>query len=129
MLRDPATVRIPTTTDIHGRWEWHHRPSATTWRAEIVQPVAAGQISAIRRIGPARTIQRIKVVSPSGKDSELSIDEAIQMTESGRFTFFTRVPGFPEAGVIVDTTARGRRYLRTDADQTTGNNLAVLPIF
>ena len=92
------------------------------------------QVIAIRRTGPAQTIQRIRVTSASNKTTELGIDEAIQMVLSGRFSFFTNVAGFARVAVIVDEVKvdekpTGRKFLRTDADQTTGNNLAALPHF
>ena len=41
----------------------------------------------------------------------------------------TEVAGFPRVDVVVDTTDRGRKFLRTNADQTSGNNLSALPTF
>lgn len=159
VLRDPLTARIPVATDIHGQWSWHHRISPVDWKSETVQQPVAGQLDparpavaedgylrvtlipeqpyegirykiiAIRRYGLGKPIARVRVSSPTGKITDLNKDEAIQMALSGRFAFFTEVVGFPKVDVIVDTTDWGSKFLRTNADQTTGNNLASLPNF
>ncbi len=53
------------------------------------------------------------------------------MAESGRFGFFTQIDPFPIVDVIVDRTrgGKGRKFLRTNADPTTGNNLTALDPF
>jgi hypothetical protein len=159
VLRDPLAARFPAATDVQGDWKWYHRISPVEWKSDLVQQPTDGQLDparpavvedgylrvdlkpdppykgvslkvvAIRRIGPAHTIQRIRVQSSSGKLTDFGIDEAVAMALSGRFSFYTQVEGFPQVNVIVDETPTGRKFLRTEVDQTTGNNLNSLPTF
>jgi hypothetical protein len=54
----------------------------------------------------------------------------VQMIESGRFRFFVRavVAGIErDVRLVVDTSPRGRKFPRTDMDDTAANNLEQLP--
>ncbi|BDI06332.1 MULTISPECIES: DUF3892 domain-containing protein [Burkholderiales] len=88
------------------------------------------QVTCIRRWGPQNTIQQLGGLNPDGSSWRMSSDQMVQMIESGRFRFFVRavVAGIErDVRLVVDTSPRGRKFPRTDMDDTAANNLEQLP--
>jgi hypothetical protein len=88
------------------------------------------EVTCTRRWGPANTIQELGGQNANGTSWRLPIDTAVRMVESGRFWLFVRaeVDGVAkDVGLVVDVSERGRKFLRTEADTTTVNNLDSLP--
>lgn len=82
------------------------------------------------------TKQRGEIASVGGTDRFLGVDqpwglsraEAVQLIESGRWSFFVRMPGETPPRAKVQVAQRnGTKYLRTEADTETRNNLGELP--
>ena len=83
------------------------------------------QITCIRRPGGYVADQRIQRVG--GVGWSLSLDEAIQGIEQGRYAFYVKVNG-SLTDVYVVTQAFGfHKYLETVSDTTTRDNLLSLP--
>lgn len=61
-----------------------------------------------------------------GKRWKVSSDEAIQNIEAGVWSFFVRGKTRQDT-VIVQRSASGRKYLKTDGDGVNDNNLLYLP--
>ncbi|MCW0370901.1 DUF3892 domain-containing protein [Xanthomonas sacchari] len=70
-------------------------------------------------------ITHVGGVNPDGARWKLTLDEAINGIESGKWSFYTHVGGH-ERQVIV-ASRNGRKYLRTEADSDTPDNLLSLP--
>jgi hypothetical protein len=88
------------------------------------------RVTGTRRWGPANTIQALCGPNPDGTSWQMPIDTAVEMVESGRFWLFVRaVVGGAErdVGLVVAVSPAGRKYLHTDPDETTINNLDTLP--
>jgi hypothetical protein len=157
ILRSPDAVTLPTADDINGVWSWYRRAAGeTAWSADelTADPAATSlgdapsrvedgylrvrllpppdikgvqfQVTCIRRYGPAKTIQQLGIRNNDGTTTMLAVDEAIRLIEIGRVTFFVSVGG-RRANLVIDVAPSGRRYLRTEFDTTTVNNLANLP--
>jgi hypothetical protein len=56
---------------------------------------------------------------------KLTVAEVIQRIESGREAFYTHVNG--HTGKVVVATRLGRKYIKTEADRDTPDNLLSLP--
>ncbi len=83
-----------------------------------------GCINKNNRSDPYTRIARIGGVS-GGERWSLSLDDAISGIESGRWEFYTQVGGHVREVQVV--TRNGTKYLRTDADRDTPDNLLFLP--
>jgi len=87
------------------------------------------QISCIRksdRFSPHERIQSVGGISPDGTRWYLSLDEAVSLAASGKWKFFVRE--FDNlVWVKVVTSPAGNRFLKTESDKTTSNNLLSLP--
>lgn len=79
------------------------------------------------RSSPYERIRAIGGLNPDGKRWELTTDQAIQGIESGRYAFYVERPAGDRVKVVVAKTAAGRKYLKTEADGDTPNNLLALP--
>ncbi|MGD3145034.1 DUF3892 domain-containing protein [Xanthomonas oryzae pv. oryzicola] len=71
-------------------------------------------------------ITHVGGIEPGHKRWKLTLDEAINGIEAGKYAFFTLV-GIHESDVVVVTPRSGRKYLRTVADHDTPDNLLSLP--
>ena len=86
------------------------------------------EISCINKSDRQNPYERIKDVggkNPDGTRWRISEDRAIQGIEEGKWAFYTSVGG---TSVWVEIATRnGRKYLKTQADTTTKDNLLSLP--
>lgn len=70
-------------------------------------------------------IQNVSGVNSDGRRWKLSEEDAIAGIESGKWSFYTRGGG--EVANVIIANHQGRKYLRTDRDSTTRDNLLALP--
>ena len=59
------------------------------------------------------------------KPWKITLDEAIRYIETDEWNFFTHVNGYSRWVIVA--TRNGRKYLKTEADQDTPDNLLSLP--
>lgn len=78
------------------------------------------------RQNPQERITHIGGKNPSGSRWKLSLDDAIQSIENGKFSFYVNRGG-SRVDVIVSTSRSGRKYLKTRNDGEAPNNLLSLP--
>jgi Protein of unknown function (DUF3892) len=71
-------------------------------------------------------IQGIGGLNHDGSRWWMTLDSAIAMVESKRFSFFV-LDGTTKVSIVVDISASGRKFLRTDFDGKPTNNLEQLP--
>lgn len=83
-------------------------------------------INKIPRQDPNESITHIGGVDSNGNRWRLTLQQAISHIESRRYEFFVHVDG-KATRVIVATSSAGNKYLRTEPDRTTRNNLLSLP--
>jgi hypothetical protein len=87
------------------------------------------QIHCINKSDRQNIHERIKSVggvSSDGTRWKLTLDEAIQGIEAGKWRFYVSVNG-KSVWVAVATAASGHKYLKTEADDAQTNNLLSLP--
>lgn len=72
------------------------------------------------------SISNIGGINPDGGRWKLIQRQAIKDIEEGTYEFFVRA-GSAEINVIVATSSQGNKYLKTEADSTTKDNLLSLP--
>lgn len=77
------------------------------------------------RFNPHERIQEIGGVNADGTRWRLSEDEAIRGIEAGEWSFFVRQGG-RTVKVIIALSPYGHKYLKTEADGSTPNNLLSL---
>jgi hypothetical protein len=70
-------------------------------------------------------IHSVGGVNPDGARWKLSEEEAIAGIENGKWAFYTRGGG--ESANVIIAMHLGRKYLKTDRDSTTKDNLLSLP--
>jgi hypothetical protein len=95
-----------------------------------LQPPTAIRIEAIATRARSNPRERIQAVGGRNRDGSwwrLSVEQVVQLLDSGRFGFYVEVPDQPRVEVIVARTAAGRRYIKTRADRLNPNNLLSLP--
>lgn len=78
-----------------------------------------------------RTDIHEKIISIGGVNTDntqwkQSQQQAIQNIEARKYSFYVLINGI-KTNVIVATSAYGHKYLKTQADSTTSNNLLSLP--
>lgn len=85
------------------------------------------QISCINKIDHSSAYERIKKVGGThgGSKWNLSLDEAIASIENGTYSFYTSVGGHVRNVVVA--SRNGTKYLKTEADSDTPDNLLSLP--
>lgn len=87
------------------------------------------QIHCIRksdRHNPHERITHVGGVNPDGSRWLLTQPDAIKGIEAGTWRFYTRVNG-KSVWVIVAVSAAGHKYLKTESDGASENNLLSLP--
>lgn len=86
------------------------------------------QIQCINKSDRMNAHERIKFIGGihSGSRWKLSLDQAIQDIEAGKYRFFVSVNGV-SVWVIIATSASGHKYLKTVNDGEQPNNLLSLP--
>lgn len=77
------------------------------------------------RQSPHERIQNIGGVNADGTRWRLAEEAAIQGIEAAKWSFYTRGGG--EVANVIIATHLGRKYLKTDRDTTTKDNLLSLP--
>lgn len=65
-------------------------------------------------------------LNDNGTKWKLSLDDAIKSIQNGTYKFYVRKSG-SNVNVIVAETSLGNKYLKTEADTTSSNNLLELP--
>lgn len=84
----------------------------------VTPPDASRLGSALRRRGVALS---------DGPRWRLPLDDAVQGVLDGRWDFFIEVGVYDTVNVVVATSPSGRRYLKTEMDQDTPDELLFLP--
>jgi len=85
------------------------------------------KISCINKVNHLNAYERITHVGGVHNQArwKYSLDDAIRYIENGVYSFYTSVGGH-ERNVLV-ATRNGRKYLKTEADADTPDNLLSLP--
>ena len=78
------------------------------------------------RLNAHECIKSIGGTNPDGGRWKLTLEQAIQGIESGKWTFYVNVNG-KAVGVIIAKSASGHKYLKTQNDGEQPNNLLSLP--
>ena len=95
----------------------------------IFQIMSRHQIHCINksdRTSRWESISNIGGVNNNGTRWKMSQTEAIKDIGLGTYEFFVKA-GSAETNVIVATSSQGNKYLKTEADSTTKDNLLSLP--
>ncbi len=77
------------------------------------------------RYNPHERIESIGGVNPNGTRWELDEDKAIAGIERGEWLFYVQKAG-RRTNVVIARSATGHKYLKTEADDVTPNNLLSL---
>ncbi|WP_406823957.1 DUF3892 domain-containing protein [Pedobacter sp. KACC 23697] len=85
------------------------------------------QISCINKDDRYNAYERITHVGGihSNQRWKLTLDDAIKSIENGTYSFYTSVNGHVRKVVVA--TRSGKKYLKTEADSDTPDNLLSLP--
>lgn len=83
-------------------------------------------INKLPRLNPHERIESVGGVRTDGERWKLSQPDAIAGVEAGTWKFYVSVGG-KSVWVIVATSARGNKYLKTQDDGDQPNNLLSLP--
>ncbi|MCP3887530.1 MAG: hypothetical protein GY702_01495 [Desulfobulbaceae bacterium] len=155
LLRDEDSTRIPVPSDIRGNWTWHRRPDPSSWATDEVVPATTaallpdgqvigssgwlrvellpdneydGAIASRIEFATKNAIGGIAAIGGRNADGTifmLPVGQAVELQESGRFSFYVQEGSDPTPLQIVHLDS-GRRYMRSTADTTDDNNLANL---
>ncbi len=79
------------------------------------------------RYNPYERIEYVGGINPGGARWRLSQQQAIEGSESGRWSFYVVGRAGVPVDVIVEKSAAGHKYLTTKPDGVTQNNLLSLP--
>nr|WP_313287026.1 DUF3892 domain-containing protein [Stenotrophomonas pavanii] len=93
-----------------------------------VSMATSHQVGCIRKDDRQDRYSRITHIGGANGDASrwrLTLDEAINGIETGKWAFFTYVGGHQRWLLVA--SRNGRKYLRTEADQDTPDNLLSLP--
>jgi hypothetical protein len=77
------------------------------------------------RFNPHERILNIGGVNNDGTRWKISQQDAINYIEAGKFAFFVMVNGL-KVNVVIAKSAKGNKYLKTEADGELPNNLLSL---
>lgn len=85
------------------------------------------QISCINKNDRSSAYERISFVGGThgGNKWKLSLSDAIKSIENGTYSFYTSVGGHVRKVIVA--SRNGTKYLKTDADSDTPDNLLSLP--
>lgn len=86
------------------------------------------QIGCINKTDRQARWERISHVGGSNADGtrwKMTQEAAIKAIEDGKYAFYTHVGG--ESSWVIVASREGRKYLKTEADTTTKDNLLSLP--
>jgi hypothetical protein len=89
----------------------------------IAAATKTAQVTCINK--PNRTSTEEAITHIGGQDWKISVPDAIRKIENGEWEFFTLVGG-RRTKVGVNTSASGRKFLQTYADDYWNNNLLAL---
>jgi hypothetical protein len=78
------------------------------------------------RTNPHEQINNVGGINTDGTRWKLSQDQAIKGIEEGKYSFYVNKTG-NQVKVIIAVSSYGHKYLKTEADTTTSNNLLSLP--
>jgi hypothetical protein len=78
------------------------------------------------RTNPHEQINYVGGINADGTHWILSQDQAIKGIEEGKYSFYVDKAG-KQVKVIIAVSSYGHKYLKTEADTTTSNNLLSLP--
>lgn len=92
----------------------------------MAQNVQISCINKIPRQDPNESITHVGGRNPNGTSWKLSLAEAITGVETGKWKFYVHVNG-KSVWVVVAVSRSGNKYLKTEPDNATSNNLLSLP--
>lgn len=68
-----------------------------------------------------------ELYNPDADWSPRTVEDAIKDIDNEEFVYITRGPKGNEAKIVVGTSSKSNRYLKTESDEHEGNNLSELP--